>query len=137
MGTFACGQLERDRIERDQPDRRVRNLQRRDRKAYVFVRRELACEVERAEPIRYRGIGGFVSRGQIARERLPQEDERLAGTCGPVVPVGAVDAELVASHAGREPNLEPAVNEVVEHGDLLDYSNGVVERDAVSKRADP
>ena len=72
----------------------------------------------------------------VGGEALEQDLEGLVEALAPAVPVDLEEPDLDGRHARAHAELQPPVAEVVEHADLLDEPQRVVERQAVDERAE-
>jgi hypothetical protein len=76
--------------------------------------------------------------GQLALGKPLQQDlEGLVEPLAPAVPVDLEEPDLHRRHPRADAELQPPAAEVVEHADLVDQPQRVVERQAVDERPEP
>ena len=73
--------------------------------------------------------------GQLLRGQALEEDrEALVEALAPALPVDVEEADLDRRDAGAHTELQAAAAEVIEHADLVDEPQWVIERQAVDER---
>jgi hypothetical protein len=76
--------------------------------------------------------------GELALgEPLQQDLEGLVEALAPAVPVDLEEPDLDRGHARADAELQPPAAQVIEHADLVDQAQRVIQRQAVDERPEP